>query len=220
MILVKNVKYRILIILFCLILILGGCSNKGEFKTNFCYPTTDNHTKASNNEIVCDVVSNKSQFDINQVTMDFYFGYITDYSYGFCEEGYPTYFFQCIALYFQRIVPNQEAFFSGNLIFDDYQSMENTYFIKELSYNDFYLEQYGVTKTKKLYKRKLTYTHNESITVPKEMFTGENGKFAVVVRAVYRNELTGQYALSNAGLVKLHYKVLDENTVKLALFEL
>ncbi|NCA66465.1 MAG: hypothetical protein EOM87_00210 [Clostridia bacterium] len=224
----KNIKTAILIIL-CLTLILDGCCKEYGFKTNFCYPTTDNHTKASSNELVCDVVSNKSLFDISQVTMDFYFGYLTAYSYGFSEEEYEseytenkftTHYFQCIALYFQRIVPDQEAFFSGTLIYDNYQNIENTFIVKEFTYDDFYNEDYGVTETKKLYKRELTYSHYESFTIPSEIFVGEKGYFAFVVRAVYQDQSSEKYFLSRAGLLKMYYKFIDENVVELLLSEL
>lgn len=238
---VKNIN-KFIIILSCLIFIFVGCVKEEEgFKSNFFRYVMGDNTKFSGGAIVCDVISSKRMFNIDQVTMDFYYGYQLDYTYGHCEreyvyieegsnlifeEGtmtaektYHTYNFQCIALYFRKMLSNHESF--PDSLFENYQEIENFFFIKELTYDDFFQEEeYGVSAKKLLYHTKLTYVHYETFTVPSELFSEERGRFAFCVLPVYLYASTDTLDISPGGLIYIYYKRTDDNTVELSLSHL
>jgi len=160
------------------------------------------------------VKSNITKFNVDNVTLDFYYGNdgghigkIGDYTE-----------FVCFALYFCDGQYSDEISASGiGIYFDDYRNIENHYYIKEISYDEFYSGEYLVTYP---FMWTPKFNHREAITVPTEAFARESGRFAFQIVAV--NRYTGNsgndsgYYAYGLSYVSVVYTYIDEQTVLLS----
>lgn len=153
-------------------------------------------------DITCAVRSNQTEFDINNVTLDCYYGWHSTPPNHFYKEG--IYDPVCIAIYFNSGMWNDE--------FDDYQNIENMHFLKEISIEEFSTDEYNVKMTKQEGK---TFVQHSELTIPKELFVEPGGVILFYVLNVAWNPKDNVYFTCGIGSRIIHYDFIDEETVRL-----
>lgn len=202
--------FRLLLILLMVSLFATGCAQKSEFEKGFDYTFTPN-------SIMFGVKSDTDTFSINDVTFDLYYGvhdigyaekYNTNPKSGYRKEGYETIFFGlyiCEADCSLDVVNDMEI--------SDYKAIDNHYFVKEISEEEAFSDEYGFTMS---YWKGTTYNHSEKITIPPELFANEAGSFVVKLIAFHEPMNDGDnYYTSMVRGIELDYQTVDENTIKI-----
>ena len=193
-----------------IVLSATACRPKSEFEKGFGYTFTPA-------PIMIGARSDTDFFDKDNVTFDIYYGvhdieydkkYNSDPKSRYQKEGYETVFFGlyiCDQTHSLDIVNDMEI--------ADYKSIENHYFVKEISEEEAFSDEYGFTIS---YWKGITYNHSEKITVPTELLTEENGGFAIKLIA-FHEPLTkdGNYYTSTTYHIEFDYQKVDENTIKI-----
>ena len=163
------------------------------------------------------VESRNSELNINDVTLDFYYGVPGSipnapswYGYGKDDAelvGYALYF--CDGQYcFSGYGHN------GSNICSDYHSIDGYYFIKELSYEEFSSDEYSVRQSVISWFFKIN--HRETMTVPGEVFERENGTFVFQVTEINFSPSSNDYFVLNWGYLTVDYERTDRQTVVLS----
>ena len=157
------------------------------------------------------VISDYSIYDVDDVSLDYYYG-------GFFEEYGPV----CYAFYFcngQDYYPSNKHFwrYDYNLdalvynIYDDYHNIDGYYFVKELSATEANSGKYSFSTV-----LEVSFNYHEILTVPSSVFIRERGSFVITVASVRFSELDNGYKLWNWGYLYICYEYLDEYTVMLS----
>lgn len=202
--------FRTLLILLMVSLFTTGCGQKSEFEKGFDYTFTPD-------SMMFGIKSDTDTFSKNDVTFDLYYGvhdigyaekYHTDPKSSYQKEGYETIFFGlyiCKAEYSLDVVNDMEI--------SDYKMIDNHYFVKKISEEKAFSEEYGFTMS---YWKGITYNHSEKITIPTEFFANETGSFVVKLIA-FHEPMTegGNYYTSAARYIEFDYQVIDDNTIKI-----
>lgn len=204
----KNFKDLLIwLTMFCLLLV--GCSSNVKYENGFEYTNTPNM-------IMFGSRSDTDLFDKSSVTFDIYFGL---YDVGYCEkygtdpkmfyqkEGDETIFFGlyiCDSNYSLSIVNDIEI--------SDYKMIEKHYFVKEISQEDAFSEEYGFFAD---YRKGITYNHSEEITIPIEFFENETGSFAVKLIAFHKPiDGSESYYVTTVHYVEFEYTTINEDMIK------
>ena len=149
--------------------------------------------------------SDHTDFDINDVTLDFYFG-------GLAEEYPPDHerISLGVALYFC----NEEAYSALELDtpYSDYQSLDSLYFIKIISTEEFNSGKYDVDESSWF---KVSFTHCETMTVPSEVFIEGNDHFGLAMLDIYRLKDKTGYYIGYQSCLEIKYES-DGQNVKLS----
>lgn len=209
----KRCVFRVLLILLIVAMTVSGCGKKAAFEKGFGYTSRKSMSMFG-------ARADTDLFPKDNVTFDFCCGI---YDIGYCKK-YNT--------------DPKSAFGASeesNLIFAiylsdsvnfqideecaDYKAIDNCYFVKEISEEEAFSEKYGYTMSywKGIFLGQgVTYNNCESITVPAELFTEENGVFYLYFVAFQEptNE-GGTYSRSHKQVISFPYQVIDEGTVKL-----
>lgn len=160
------------------------------------------------------IKSDKTEFDIDNVTLDFSYGngsvsdvvsYIGVYNE---ETGYtedcPT---VSMAVYFY----NAKYLYTGEAHFEDYKNIEGLYFVKEISLDD-YNENYDVENN--IFGSK--YEHTETLTIPQETFELTKGFVCIGVYAIAYIPSENSYCFAGGSNKGLKYEALDNGKVKIS----
>ena len=152
------------------------------------------------------VKSDHTDFEINDVTLDFYFG-------GLADEYPPDHehISVGVALYFC----NEEAYSALELDtpYSDYQTLDGLYFIKIINTEEFNSGNYEVDISG---FGKATFLHCETITVPSEVFIEGNDHFGLAMLDIYCLKGQTDYYVSCAGGLEIKYEFLDAQSVRLS----
>lgn len=218
----KMFKRVLIAIVLCIltVLLLCSCGDKG-FRSSFLAPNTNQTGRFSDGGLICDIIAEKTQYNIDEVYLDYYFGHITgidNYIEAMEESG--LYTFVSVALYFQEYSAQEKYIFSASSPgVEDYKNIEGAYFLKEFSYSEFYSEKYQVKRRKNIetFNNVLTYNHNERIKVPPQIFNGEKQGFVFFLCGVYLVKETGEYSFGAIGALETYFEKTETNTVKLSL---
>ena len=151
--------------------------------------------------------SNETEFDLDNVTLDFSFGKGTSSDVGgFIGEGSPDEAeIKCIAVYFCNGAYLDKMVGFGDARFDDYKSIDGLYFVREISIDD-YNENYDVD-TGFLRRR---YEHSETLTVPRGVFEKRTGYACIVVAEIALERSSGLYCVAYSGIEGIAYEVNGE----------
>ena len=208
----KQTRYifRVLLILLIITLSVTGCGQKSGFEKGFDYTFTPTR-------IMFGAKSDTDTFPKNDVTFDLYYGvhdvkddkkYGTDPKTFYQKEGDETVFFGlyiCDAEHSLDVMNDMEI--------SDYKMIENHYFVKEISEEEAFSDEYGFTMS---YWKGITYNHSETITIPTEFFEEETGSFAIKLIAFHEPTNEGDhYYTSTACHIEFDYQGVDENTIKI-----
>ena len=161
------------------------------------------------------IKSDKTEFDIDDVTLDFSYGngsvsdvggYIGVYN----EETGNTEDWPIVsmAVYFYnaKYRNTREPRF-----FEDYKSIEGLYFVKEIGIDD-YNENYDVKNN--IFGSK--YEHTETLTIPKETFELTTGFVCIGVYEIAYNSSKNTYCFAGGSNKGLKYEMLDGGKVKIS----
>lgn len=202
--------FRVLLILLMVSLLTEGCEQKSKLEKGFDYTFTPN-------SIMFGVKFGTDTFSKNNVTFDLYYG-VYDIGYAqknnadpksnYLKEGYETISFGlyiCEADYSLNIVNDMEI--------SDYKMIDNHYFVKEISEEEAFSDEYGFTMS---YWNGITYNHSEKITIPSSFFKNETGSFVVKLIA-FREPMAevDDYHIAMIHYIEIDYQVIDENTIKI-----
>lgn len=211
---------KVIVLCILTVLLLCSCGDMG-FRSSFLAPNTNQTGRFSDGGLICDIIAEKTQYNIDEVYLDYYYGHITGID-NFIEarEESGLYTFVSVALYFQEYSPQEKYIFSASAqSVEDYKNIEGAYFLKEFSYLEFYSENYQVKRRKNIetFNNVLTYSHNERIKVPPQIFNGGKQGFVFFLCGVYLVKETGEYSFGAIGALETYFEKIETNTVKLFL---
>lgn len=194
-------KLVILVLAFVVLFSMSGCivDIDGRYKG---FSSGFNYQWSGDTPIVCAARSDKTNFDINEVTLDFYFGWIHE-PYG--PDNRPITF----ALY----VANGEAYQSTIRNIDDYKNLEGHVFLKEIATSEFASDEYYVSMTQSKGK---VYKQSERYTISKALFSLKSGNFYFCGRMIGFSNEDNQFYTSTGEYIKIGYEYIDESTVRLS----
>lgn len=199
----------VLLILLTLLSTLTGC----VYEENTLYHGgayyEPGYEWGKSNDILCaKVESYKTFFDIDAVTMDFYYAlYSRDYGESLEELRAKHMFIPSEG----NTTPHQEVDFAiyisndMDLIFEknenktlvDYKNKVNGIMWKFISFEEAFETDYGYTTTvdeNSYFKfKKVNYLHKETITIPEELFNSSSGKIYIHITRLTHNKETDQY---------------------------
>lgn len=166
-------------------------------------------------EVYFGVNSDKTVFDIDNVTLDFSYGdgsigevggYIGNYIEG--DDSFEKCPIVCVAVYFYN---SKYGDVLGEACFEDYKKIEGMQYVKEISLDD-YNEDYDVENT--LFGCK--YEHTETLTVPQEVLELTTGYFCFGVYEIAYIPSQNLYRIAGGGYQALKYEKLGDDTVKIS----
>ena len=195
----KSVKKQIGCILLATLFLCTGCGSGKGLKLGF-------RNRGHRSEPICAVKSSKTTFDIDDVTLNFYFS-VGD---GF-KLSDKNYTFISIALYFCDSQFNAIPEYME--IIEDYRQLEEHYFIREIPADEYIAEDYDITIGRLLDDK---FKHCETHTVPKEVMTDEKGSFSFRVAIINYSQKDKGYCLTDNGYIEIDYEYIDERRVRLS----
>ena len=198
--------------------LLSACGKDGQayFESGFFRYTN------SPAEIMIAVRSDKDTFSREDVTIDLFYGfhnteYDEKYNYD-PKDGYLAgdYKEVVLCLYFGHYIYGENELFTRGE-FEDYKSVENHCFVKEISDGEAFSGEYGYTMTR---REGVTYNHRETVTVPLEcLIENEHGVgfIRIEFRAFCKPQTEGdRYLATAAGSLDLRYENVDDSTIKVS----
>jgi len=165
------------------------------------------------------IKSGGTKFDVDNVTLDFYYGGSgVDGSYNPFFSTDSSSYFVCFALYFldgQRCLEIDwfgtiEAILDSNIAYYD---IDGHHLIKTLTRDEFNSEEYYVLTRN---RGNHTFNHQETMTVPREVFERESGSFVFQVAEVWFLPSTDCYGIAVRNFIHVNYDYIDEQTVRLS----
>jgi len=163
------------------------------------------------------IKSGGTKFDVDNIALDFHYGGCgADGDINIFHDTDSNAYFVCFALYFL-----DGQYFSSDFRLgpwrvvgkNDYQDIESHHLIKTISYDKFNSEEYYVLA------RNLgnhTFNHQETITVPREVFERESGSFIFQVAEVWFLPNTDCYGIAVRNFIHVNYDYIDEQTIRLS----
>lgn len=158
------------------------------------------------NDILFAVKSEKTEFKLDDITLDFYFGgsdigamVINDfervcYTVSFCNSKY---------------LKEVESFTSFHV---DYKNINGFYFLRDISEEEYASGDYDVEIN---YMGK-KFNHSERLTVPSEVIELSTGNFCLAVMEVYYSKKDDGYYIGCLEYGGVKYLKIDEQTVQLS----
>lgn len=209
--------FRMVLILLMFSLLLTGCRQKAKFEKGFNY-------QSYNTSIMLGVRSDTDLFAKDNVALDLCYG-VYDLKYAgksYAEGQYiiPDIIPDTLLESFSDIT-DAEIFFglyiskkpSYDNIFPDYKTIESFCFVKEISDEEAFTEEYGYSESA---WKGITYNHCETIRIPAEFFTEKTGKLVISIFSFQEAPEEGSvYYSANRSKITLEYELVDENTVRI-----
>ena len=195
--------FRVLLILLIVVLTATGCQN-AKLKKGFDHQLP---------LIRIGVKSETNTFSIDNVTFDLYYGFydvnesIDDRKRHYGERVYEKIFF---AIYIvEADAPSPGAYLM------DYTSIEGYHFIKSISEEFAFSEEYGYIDGGRW--KGTAYNHKETFTIPKELFMNEQGRIRIEILCFMQitNDETPFYTMHNR-FMRLNYETVDIGKIRLS----
>ena len=197
-------------IVFIMLFSLTGCGNSG-FERGFEFDRYDDSTYTA-------VRSRETEFDKNNVTLEFFFGWESSLA---SNDRYEILGF---GLYFTDRLDFHTAFSQ----FDDYRDIEGATFLVKISNDEAFSGKFNVKWHKRLsigpfgWADRKIFSHSEMITIPPHFFTGNVGTiyFVVIPIAYHSNWFTGNLEGTFAGHgmmsnVGMSFKSIENNKIRI-----
>jgi len=156
------------------------------------------------------VRSDETTFDINDVTIDFFCGWLRDPPY-ILTDGLDYSWLIGHAIY----VANDQIFLQ-DWVYScyDYRSIENLRFLEIISSEEYNSVAFEVTMSKRSGK---IFNHcGERLTIPKELFEESHGTIWLWMQTIYFSPDENIYSLTIGGSMRIYYEFIDDNTVRLS----
>ena len=151
----------------------------------------------------------KTEFDIDNVTLDFSFGSKLGTSnwYEIDDERCPV---VCVAVYFFNVKFANHNYFYTPVA--DYKEIEGWHFVKDITLENFeqnYKVEYrwvGATK----------FDHTETLTIPKEIFEDVTGYLCFAVYPIVYIPSKNSYKVGDGHKEGLKYEILENGKVRIS----
>lgn len=162
--------------------------------------------------------SDKTEFDTEDVTLDFSFGTESDITGCIYLDGEECPIV-CVAVYFYNAkymdatieyVEGSRA--SQDVLFEDYKEIEGWHFVKDITPED-YKENYRVQFN---YWGRTKYDHTEALTIPKETLELTTGYICLGVHSIAYIPSAGSYLVYIGSKKGLKYENLENGTVRIS----
>ncbi len=201
----KSVSVICLLIVSCFVFL--SCSNPSGLNIGF-----DGRMGLLPN-VFFGVKSDKMEFGIDDVTLDFSYGKgsvsnVGGYVGGDNGEDCPI---VCVAVYFFNAKYQDTVTSFGEARFEDYKEIEGLYFVKEISLDD-YNENYDVENSFWGCK----YEHTETLTIPEAIMELTTGYACFGVFEIAYIPSENLYRIVGGGFQALKYEKLDGDMVKIS----
>lgn len=199
----------VLLVVVCALISLQGCGFLSRWHT----PTEEKGISIGfqyenrKGSLITAIKSDKKVFDIDDVTLDFYYG-------GIASDSLHT----SVALYF---ISGRNNLFT-DLIVDDYKNIDGCYFIKEMTIYEYESGPFDIEQRwgpkKKNEKDNLYFHFVDTLTVPEEVFSESQGEFyfiATYLRTNKENNLAEVYNPGRANSQILYYTKTEDGSIEL-----
>ena len=194
-----NIKYKVLAVILTLVLLTIG--------TSACLIEP---------VMIGVYLKDNTAFDVDNVSLEFAYGvygsatnpapWSAEYRSYTKLVGYALYF--CDGQYYNHY--RNEAEFPGP--YDDYHNIDNQYFVKEFSYNEFNSDQYEIT----FFLGAHRFNHREILNVPREIFARESGSFVCYIAEISYSPDNNNYCAITLAHEVIQYEYSDQQTVILS----
>ena len=201
------------IILLTIVFPLAGCSEKESFSMGFGHSAFSIVLKLG-------VRSDTDVFNIDDVTLDFYYGIFDADRYKNGEN--PRIYYTSTDWENEKIIFSLYACeyeHNGSILssneFDDYKQIDNQYLLKEIPEEEAFSEEYSYRMST---CRGVIYNHHgENLKLPKELFTKDYGMLQLLLVS-FQEPMTEDdcYLKTKVMTHALHYEKIDEDTVKIS----
>lgn len=193
---------RAMLIMIFSLFALVGCAKKSGFEIGFNYVRGEERGQF----IAVAARSDKTEFNIDDVTIEFSFGWF-DYE---LDEYYPR---EKFVIFFINGLDNNYVVGQFNP-YDLSNNIDKAEFIREIVPSEFISEKYRLTTS---WKRGKEFAHSEMIKVPSNLFINNNtdGEGEVVLMLAEIIGDSGVYGVTRYRSIRLVYKFIDENTIKI-----
>ena len=164
-------------------------------------------------QIMYAVRSDRTEFEINNVTLDFYCGWFGELPFFHTDIEDEASYTVGVAFYITKSVVGQSIDPQG-----DYRNVENQHFIKIISAEEFWSESFLANQTRRDGK---VFNHSgESITIPKEAFSQQEGTLELYAQIVsfYLEDNLFHFDSSLSGswyTVYIRYNRVNDNIIRL-----
>ena len=171
-------------------------------------------------------ISDKNSFSINDISFSIVYGIhaieyfgdrdrrtfdIEDYLYYELREHHPEEYGK---MYFAIYIC--EDYCTDFPIENDYENVENHQFIKALTEEEAFSEEYGyVVKIQPIFSMLQAFNHIEKITIPAEYIKNNHGEFMIKFVCLCESKTTGQYYALQDSKLSFYYEKINENTVRI-----
>jgi len=169
--------------------------------------------------LYCGAKSDTRIFDVDNVKIDFYLGLEKNWSLE--DRNQLGYEYIGVAAYFYGYGNSYWALGeNGDGTFADYRNIENIYFIKEFSAEEFFSEQYTAEFIRKgrwpFAKSSTTFNYYETFTVPKEVLNKETYSFYFVIIAIWFSEESNHYVFGYwHDSIEFPYNYINDTQVRI-----
>ncbi len=200
----RNKAYLILIMFVIIVTTMMGCVQHSKYEKGFSYTFAPD-------SIMLGVRSDTNSFKKDSVIINISYsmhdiGYEKKHNADFRSDYMITGYDKIV---FGLYICDYEHRFDVLNSFEvaDYKNIDNHYFIKEISEEDAFSDEYGRTMS---YWSGITYNHSEELIIPADFFTKEDG-IVVVKLAAFNEPLEpgGNYITSSASHIELRYRMLE-----------
>lgn len=153
--------------------------------------------------------SNRNDYAIDDVTLDFYYGgHIDKYREDSDRVSLG------VALYFCNEAPYKALKLNiSETSYEDYQEMEGLYFVRFISAENFSSGEYDVKVSR---FGKVNFQHCETLTVPSEVFAENDDHYGLAFIQLYRLKDQSDYYISSLSCLEIRYAFLDAQNVRLS----
>lgn len=165
-----------------------------------------NYTYYTHSSIMCAARSDKTEFDVNDVTLDFYFGW--------CQQppGKPAYPDIYSAIVYAIYFGNNKSFNRSIQNIEDYKDILDHCFVKEISIEQFDSDEFAISMKKNTGK---VFKQSEKYTIPKELFDQSTGYVYFWIRNIWLKE-DNQFLTQDGECVSIKYDFINDNIVRLS----
>jgi len=153
------------------------------------------------------VKGDRLEFDVDDVVLDWYYGYISEPGGVYIPPNYTRIGF---GLYF---VKSESQMPDYDMRIEDYHFVENMYLQKYMTQDEYLSKEYQVTETK---EEGRVFQQHSLFKIPSQLFTEPNREVMLQNFIIYYSQEENMYRLSSSrgGGVTLHYKFTGEKTIK------
>ncbi len=227
-------KLLAFVLLVCTtVLSLTGCGLL-EYITSVSSNVTgyESYSKGRRSDLNAKVQSDKKVFDINDVTLDFYYSLYCLDDYESIEDVRSNFYLEVpeeSEVYYWYSRQYVHAIFIGESddtwgekydfysSFDEYLSSRSAKLYKFIDFEETFTTDYGCTISREGSWEETHYNHKETLTIPAEMFSKSSGSVYIYLVRLSHKLSTDEYvyAWGDKSVIQIKYELLENNKVRL-----